>query len=285
MMRRLLRQNWFVARHNVLLWIICAVTLTFAACSQAFLVGSKVTPGLGFVYAFYAAIYFGDAGTSGRLDAQLMHGASRPHVYLAQFLTLFFCCLLILAATVGGELAVISVSDELHQYVLPGILANAAGLVLNAAAYAGIFTLVGMALAGRRPGRGTLALIVSVCFVLAAAIWGSWIDSRLMEPENVAYVEMGDAAVDVYADPRYAQTLPFKSAPNPSYVHEPERSRLEALERFLPVTQCIWLANLNFAEPTAEGMRAALDTYLYSLILLLLASVSGILIFQCRQLD
>lgn len=284
-MARLLAQDWFVARRTGMLWLICAVMFAATAFSKAALDGSNMTPGLGFVYAFFAAVYLGDAGTSGRLDGQIIAGSSRLRVYVCALLVLLACFVLILLCTLGGELAGTALTGSLDSYVPDGYLVYAAGLVANAAAYAGIFTLIGMAVAGRRPGRGTVMLIVSICIVFGAAIWGSEIDSRLMQPEYTSHIEVGGEALDVYGTVSDTAGLPVQTVSNPAYVREPERSRLMTMEQFLPVSQAALLIDISCTGPTPENARTAGEISLYCVLLMLGTGAAGALLFRERELD
>ena len=131
-MMRLLRQNWFVARRSTLLWLLCAVMFAASFWAKSCLDAALITPGLGFVYAFMAAVYLGDAGTSGRLNGQIIHGSTRTGIVTAGFLTLLVLALLILLATLAGGLAAAFLMENLDAYNPAGALLSAAGLIINA---------------------------------------------------------------------------------------------------------------------------------------------------------
>ncbi|MBD5560340.1 MAG: hypothetical protein HDQ87_08320 [Clostridia bacterium] len=284
-MKSLLSQNWFVARSSVLLWLCCAAAFVITFFVIADNGDSQIIPGLGLVYAFFAAVYLGDAGTSGRLDGQVIHGSARFRIYLAHFITLFVCFLLILFCTLLGELAAYAVNGAFFDMSGPGLLLDTAGLLLNAAGYAAMYALIGLLTVGRRPGRGTVLLIVCVSLVLALAIWGSVIMDRLAQPEYDMVIRTGfNTEIAWYGDD-YPDGVEAEKVPNPYYVAEPERSRLESLTRFIPVTQCIVLHSFLDMEPTADAAGIAGEIYLYSALLTAVCSAAGIALFQRRELD
>lgn len=282
-MKQLLSQNWYVVRHSALLWLIVAVMFAFSAWSRLDSAGNVITPGLGIVYAFFAAEYFGDAGTSGRLDGRIIHGCPRARIFMADFLTILFCFWLVLAATLAGEVAAAALLQELSDYDILGWTAGTGGLMLNAAAYAGVFALAGLMLTGRRPGRGTVLLIVCLCLFAVFLVWGMNLYDALNQPEYVSYVEFGDATfVSGVPEP---DAGPGRTEPNPYYVHEPERSRVEAMAQFLPVTQCLWLHDLNSIPVSAASVGVVSRLYLYALLLACGSCAAGLLLFRRRELD
>lgn len=283
MMNRLLSQNWFLARRGTL-WVIAGVMFVVSAWGQLEYSGNTVLPGLGVVYAFFAAEYLGEMGTSGRLDGQIIHGSSRLQVYLADFLTVLFCFWIVLGATVAGELAAAALTGALSAYNPAGWLAATGGQMLNAAAYAGLLTLAGLLLVGRQPGRGTIVLIVSICLFAAVAVWGGIVASRLDEPESLSYYEIGEVYVDAAAP---SDTEEYLAGPmlNPDFVQEPERGQLDSLVRILPVTQSLWLNGFAKSAPTQETAGPLIWTYVYALLTAAGSVAVGVLLFGRRELD
>lgn len=282
-MARLLQQDLFVARHQTLLWVVCGTV--FLVCAFVRLDTDMELPviaGIGIAYAFVAAVYFSDFGASGRLDSQIIAGNPRPQIWLSTWLTLWGCFLLILVCALAGNAAAGLLRSGLSDS-LSGWLLCILGFVLNAAAFAGVYALLGFAAAGRRAGRGTLILILLITVYLVFAIWGSYIDNALAEPETVPVYDLPPGTeIAVYdMDSLYV----VDEVPNPDYIAEPQRSTLESLSRFLPVTQSFWLPPFLYDELTGENAGILLEAYLYSTILGAAGAALGMLVFRRRELD
>lgn len=299
-MGSLLKQNAFLVRKNLLFWLILAVLFAGSAWAAAdYYSEFGMTPGLGIVYAFFCAVYLGDSGASGRLQHNVTTGFSRTSIYFANFLTLLLCCILMVSAAILGDLAGTAIAGRIAVYEPQRILLLFLSLCLNAAGYAGIFTLVCLLMTGRRSGRGTLMLIICCSVFIAVAIWGGNIDNALWEPEMLTYYDAPitegiDAdLIDVYYpdDPEESvlDGLVSHQEPNPAYISEPLRSRYETISEFLPVTQSLrmlqLLASSEEPEPLLPETYAAMYTlWGYAGILAICASGAGVLLFRRRDL-
>lgn len=283
MMTRLLRQDGYIARRSTLLWILCAAA--FLICGMIRLDTDQELPvisGIGIVYAFIAADHCGSFGSSGRLDNQVIAGCPRPQIWLSSWLTLTFCCVLVLLFALGGDLAAGLLRNGVAES-LTGWLICALGLILNAAAFAALYTLFGLLIAGRQASRGTVLLIVLTCVYLVFAIWGSYVDSALSEPETVPVFNL-PPGVEVYVDDMDSMYVAGEM-PNPDYVAEPARSKLMSLSRFLPVTQSTWYISFLYDGITSENAGIILQTFAYGFLLAAGGVAGGLLLFQQRELD
>lgn len=288
-MSLLLQQNWFVAVRSRLFGLACAFMFLVGAAGQLdSLYAFSTAPSIGIVYAFYTCSYIGSAGTSGRLEAQIISGAPRPAVYIAMWLNVWCCCALIALAMAAGNLA----SGPGMYATLLGWLLAVLGLMLNAAAYAGIFVLVSMTAAGRGAGRGVLSLIVCTVLFIVLATWGGDLSIELQQPEyDVYYAAEGIGNYEAYEMIDYPEgaVLPdlalIERLPNPDYVPPTERPALDALMRFLPVTQCEYFAQLTYKELDGPELGAVLQTYLFSLLLAAAGCAAGMAVFQRRELS
>lgn len=290
-MSLLLRQNWYIARRSRLLWIISAAMLLISAASRLEESDQmSVAPGLGIAYAFFAASYLGEAGAAGRLEEQIISGAPRPQVYMASWLTVTGCSVLILLFTMAGSLltgflvqnagplaVTAEVPETQREFGLWTVYT--AGMILNAAGYAGLYVLAGLLIAGRGPHRGTWILIVCVCIFLVFILWGGSLSNELAEPETLVHVDRLPAMT---ANGFSHVTAAARVMPNPSYVPEPHRSQVLALLRFLPPTQCTWLQDFLYGQPASDG--DIVQTYLSSVLLASGSCAAGTVLFCRRQL-
>lgn len=286
-MRHLWRQNWFVAYRSGLLWLICAVMFAFSVAvrTAAPLDQLGAVPGLGIVYAFFAASYLGDAGTSGRLDGQIICGKPRTWIFVSAWLTLLASFVLILLCTVAGDLVGGLISGSVEGYAA-GWLVFLAGMIFNAAAYAALFALIGMLIVGRRPGRGTATLIVCVVVFIAMMICVNSLQDALMEPEYYAAVGSEEETLWYeYPVLDISEYDPADLVENHDYVPEPLRSTYWNVLRFMPLSQAVMLLDYPGISPDWEEMREALFLWLDALVLTLGAGALGALLFQRRELD
>lgn len=284
MTARLLRQNFFVAVRTKLLWVICVLAFAVSAAVRFDFNRLGATPLLGVVYAFFAAVYLGDAGTSGRLDGQIIRGASRPQIYLAEWLTVTACCVLTLLFTLAGDLAAALITGSTAGSFL-GWLAYVAGMIINAAVYSALFTFICLLAAGRRPGRATIALIICAAVLIAMMIWLNELQNALMEPEFYLPQEMngGFYIYQPIGDPSTAN--PSELIPNESYVPEPTRTTYWEILRCMPLSQGIMLADLPDAQPVWEDVQLVLFVLIDGCILIAVLDALGILLFSRRELD
>lgn len=290
-MAKLLRQNAFVARRSVLLWLLCIGMFAMSVMARAEYSNiMNIAPGLGFVYAFIAAVYLGDAGTSGRLDSQIIVGAPRFQIYLSSWLTLTGCCILILLASLAGDLAgtPLALREGTADFEIWGWMVYVLSMILNAAAYAALFVFIGMLLTSRRAGRGTVTLIVCTVIVLAMAIGVQVLDNALREPKY--YIETPVAGTEAsfmtaVDEADLAQYAPEDVIANEDYIDEPQRTAYWNVLQAVPLSQAILMMDLPGSEPTSEVMQLIFPIWLYSGVLIVLTSALGMLLFQRRELD
>ena len=293
-MGSLLKQNWFVARKNFLFWLILAV-LFFGSgwAALSFYSELGMVPGLGIVYAFFAAVFIGDAGSSGRLQNEIVAGFSRTAVWFSCFLTLLFCFVLMAAAAMLGDLAGTAFAGRIEVYdpQLLGLIFLS--LCLNAAGFAGMFTLICLLITGRRSGRGTVMLIVCCSVFIAIGIWGGNIENALWEPEMITSYDMSEVGIDAdmidvfYEDGENPSGLVTRQVPNPAYVGEPLRSQYEAIEDFLPVTQAIRMLQVlrsGDGPMSPEAWHALYILWLDAAILTACTAGACVVLFRRRDL-
>lgn len=285
MTARLLQQNIFVARRSWLLWLSCGLLFVISAAARYDTDGRLgVTPALGIVYAFFAAVYLGEAGTSGRIDGQIIRGAPRAQIYFAAWLTVTGCFVLILLCTVSGDLIGSLAAGTLSGSAV-GWLIYIGAMILNAAAYAALYVFVCLLATGRGAGRPTIALIICAAVLIGMLIWVNGLQSALMEPEYYLPEAMGDDVVMYMPVDDPADLDPADLVQNPDYVPEPTRSAYWATLRFLPLAQAIMLPDIPDARPVWGDLEMAVLIMLDSCILAAACVALGTVLFARRELD
>lgn len=292
-MGSLLKQNWFIIRKNILLWLILIVLFLGSAwAAYDFYSELGMMPGLGIVYAFFAAVFIGDAGSGGRLQNNIISGFSRVSIYTAYFLVLLFCCVLMVAAAMLGDLAGAEAAGRPENYEPQRMILLFISLCINAAGYAGMFALTGLLLTGRRSGRGTIMLIICCCIFVVIGIWGGNIENALWEPEMVTYYDaQQDVGTDLtqisYPDETDPEGPAAYQEPNPAYIAEPLRSQYEAIAEFLPVTQSVYMLQLLSGPDTGwpDVYSRMYTLWCYAGILAVCTTAAGILFFRRRDLN
>lgn len=284
-MGRLLHQNWFVACRTKLLWILCALVLIISAAARTDTHSSAVNaaPAIGVAYAFFAAAYLGEGAASGRQDGQIITGASRLQIYLADWLTVTGCCVLILLFMLAGDLLGAVLFGSLEGTFMSWLMYTLA-MVCNACAWCALYVFVCVLIVGRKPGRSTTALIVCTVLLIAMMVWINVLENALMEPEFYTERDMGAVMMQMPVDDPDAVD-PEELIPNPNYVGEPQRSMYSTTLDFLPIAQPLLLSDLPEAPFDWETVWEPLLIMLDCLVLTLAAGILGAALFSRRELD
>ncbi len=180
----------------------------------------------------------------GGVRSKITVGHRRRDVYLASLLlSVLTAALLCLAVFLPGTLTVLLTSGRL-SVSWGAAIGRMAGLTLSAAAFASLFTLLGLNIQNR-----AASAIAGIFLTLALLITGSLVDRPLAQPEGWTTLtpgaDVGGPAVEV-------------TVPNPNYLPRgPVRDALNALESLLPGGQIAGFSRVDPDSPAALALGAA----------------------------
>lgn len=218
---------------------------------------------IGIALAVFTSIFIGTEYNDGTIRNKLIAGHSRSTIYLSNLIVcavagLLFCCTYILATILVGV--------PLFGWFTSSLSYNATLLFLSMTltiAYAAIFVLLSMVIS-----RRTNAAIVSLLLSFALLFAGSYIKSRLDQPEFFEpVIYMMDGSVKEIEE----------RMPNPGYLTGSKREVYEFLYDFLPGSQSLSLSGMY--EPNADLRLGD-----YSLIQALAFTALGVIIFRKKDL-
>lgn len=233
-MRNLLRANFFRLRRDGMFWtcfgtvLACSALFMFLWCREDLLLGVtsrleqyyfKMALALGLFDAMFAAMFLNAEYAEGTIRNKLAAGHTRGEIYLAHFLTVLAASLFIMAAwLVGGCVGIPMIGP--WGFGLAGWAFHVLIALGFTAAFAAVFTFLGMLLSGR---PATVAVVLAYFALLLGA---AAVDSILSEPEFTSGVLMTLDGIRTM-DPE----------PNPRYVYGALRTFWEVLRDLLPTGQ------------------------------------------------
>lgn len=285
-LRELLAAGLSRLGRSVLLWAACASLALVAAgwlgwswrgpgsaepALQAALIGEGYMderffslPGLAVALSPVVCLWnLGAEVQDGGIRSKITVGHRRRDVYLsALLLSVLTTTLLCLAVFLPGTAAVLLTSGRL-SVSWGAAIGRMAGLALSGAAFASLFTLLGLNIQNR-----AASAIAGIFLTLALLVTGSLVDRPLAQPEGWTTLTpgagVGGAAVEVMT-------------PNPSYLPKgPVRDALNALESLLPGGQVAGFSRPDADSPAALALGAA--AWIVS------TSALGFLIFRRKDL-
>lgn len=211
--------------------------------------------------AVLCSLYVGTEYSDGTIRNKVVVGRRRPAIYLANLITCALAdtllCLVYFAAYLCVGLPLLGS----FQAVLPQVAYYILCTVLLAIAASAIFTLAAMLIQNK-------AAAVAVCLLGAFALLlaGSYIDSRLSEPETYpSYSLVTDGEV-----------IHEGEEPNPLYLRETKRKVYEFFYDFLPGGQAVQITSWTVARPW--------NPPLYAVIITVAATGCGVYAFNKKDL-
>lgn len=211
--------------------------------------------------AVLCSLYVGTEYSDGTIRNKVVVGRRRPAIYLANLITCALAdtllCLVYFAAYLCVGLPLLGS----FQAVLPQVAYYILCTVLLAIAASALFTLAAMLIQNK-------AAAVAVCLLGAFALLlaGSYIDSRLSEPETYpSYSLVTDGEV-----------IHEGEEPNPLYLRETKRKVYEFFYDFLPGGQAVQITSWTVARPW--------NPPLYAVIITVAATGCGVYAFNKKDL-
>lgn len=243
---------------------------------DSFLFGYALLAGI--AASVVSSLFLGTEYSDGTIRNKIIAGHTKGTVYLANlitvFLSIFFLCLAYIAAAclLGVPL--------LGMLVLNGkfILLLCLNSVMIIAAYSAIYTMISMLVSNR-----AFSSVIYVFLTFSLLILAVNIDSQLREPE---FWEGWEGTRIVYSEDPLG-TVPEKTEElkgyNPNYLQRGTKRQIyEFLYDFIPFGQALQTAELY---DIATDYKEPWYLSLYSLLIVVAATGSGIYFFQRKDLN
>ena len=245
-MTNLLRANFFRMRRDHMFWtcfgtvLVCSTVFMFFWCRDDIQHGFQtkleqyyfnMALPLGLFTAVFAAMFLNAEYSEGTIRSKLTVGHTRREVYLAHFLTVLTASLFFVAAwLIGGCVGIPMVGAWECGFQVVALHVLVA--VCFTAAFAAIFTFLGLILSGRS------ATVIVVLAWFALLLGASVIENILSEPEFASGIVMTVDGMQTM-DPE----------PNPYYVSGALRTFYEFLRDIIPAGQAIQVQSMAVLDP------------------------------------
>lgn len=256
---------WFVIIvMSALMAIITLQQTVYQSLSMDSVLFGYTVP-VGFLTAVFCSLFLGTEYSDGTLRNKLVVGHTRNTIYLANLITCTAAALLISLAgiiiTLITGLPLLGSIQTDRVTVLILFLDS----ILMIAAFSSIFTQLGM-LISNKAIAAIACMICIVALILAAVI----INSRLQEPETLSnYIRL-----DTFDG--ITTVTPGEAEPNPLFLQGIKRTIYEFFYDFLPTGQSFQISSRSAAHPWQMP--------LYSLIIAIITSLSGLFFFRRKDL-
>lgn len=218
------------------------------------------TPFILLFAAAFVALFTGSEYSDGTIRNKLIVGHTRFGVYLAEFIVNSVATLIVYAAHLVVALALGLPMFGFFTVPMSRVLLPLLDALFMIIALSALFTMLTMLI-------GAKASSAVVCLVLVCALFiaGMFLRSALDEPEMYTDYIGIENGIFIMGDP----------VPNPRYLTGIKRQVYQFLYDFLPMGQAINVANYS-----------AFQWYypLYSLILTVITTVPGLLLFRRKDI-
>ena len=219
-------------------------------------------PMSGFVFALFISMRLGTEFEEHTIRNKFIVGYSRTQVYFAEYITcmvasMILLGIMLLVSTSFGLLLSLEFQSSWHELVLLIFCC-----VLIASVFSAMFTAISM-----NVGSKATSIIVSIVFLFAILLLASFCINALAE-EPMTYSNIVITAEDGV---QFGDLIE-----NSAYIDGTQRTVYELIADILPTGQTIQLNNLEFE-------RAA-RWPVFSLIMLIIATVAGYLPFRKRDI-
>lgn len=274
-MTRLLSSNLTRAFKSKLLWMVAAAAIVFSAMNTGEMLKFyspaepekcmecvfNSVPIVAVLIPAFSGLFLGNDYQCGTLRTKILTGSSREAIYTANFFTVFVCGLIFLCAsalpTAAALLLFVDNPAAAIQIFLPGFIAA----VMITASLSAIFTLMGMLISSK-----TMGAVVAILLAFGMLIAGSFVYSKLCEPETVS-----DMILDVNG--KVVEAVPHV---NKFYIGGWLRIVFQAVLLILPTGQGILLDN--------SEMSHYLICCVVSLSVTVITNLFGIMFFSRKDL-
>lgn len=214
---------------------------------------------IGIIMAVFSSIFLGTEYSDGTIRNKLIIGHSRLKIYFSNLITniivsFIVCLVFLVTVTAVGTPLIGFVTKDIKAIVVMFF-----GSFILAAAFCSIFTLFSMVC-----GNKAAVAIISILLVVGMFLITTMIDTKLNAPEYWNSYEMGEEGVE------------SQMVLNPEYLTETKRAFYEFLFDFLPTGQSLQYANMS--------VNHLWQMPLYSLIIAVITTISGVIIFQRKDL-
>ena len=222
----------------------------------------SMLPMSGFVFALFISMRLGTEFEDHTIRNKFIVGYSRTQVYFAEYITCMVASVILLGimllfSTAFGLLLSLEFQSSWHELVLLLFCC-----VLIASVFSAMFVGIGM-----NVGSKAASLVASIVFLFTILLMASFCINALAE-EPMAY---SNVVITVENGVQFGDLIE-----NPAYVDGTQRTIYELIADILPTGQTIQLNNLEFE-------RAA-RWPVFSLIMLIIATVAGYLPFRKRDI-
>ena len=219
-------------------------------------------PMSGFVFALFISMCLGTEFEEHTIRNKFIVGCSRTQVYFAEYITCMVASvilmgIMLLVSTAFGMLFSLEFQSGWHELVLLLFCC-----VLIASVFSAMFTAISM-----NVGSKAASLVVSIVFLFAILLVASFCINAL-EEEPMTYSNIVITAEDGVQFGDLIETS--------AYIDGTQRTVYELIADILPTGQTIQLNNLEFE-------RAA-RWPVFSLIMLIIATVAGYILFRKRDI-
>lgn len=219
-------------------------------------------PMSGFVFALFISMRLGTEFEEHTIRNKFIVGYSRTQVYFAEYIncmvaSMILLGIMLLVSTSFGLLLSLEFQSSWHELVLLIFCC-----VLIASVFSAMFTAISM-----NVGSKAASLVVSIVFLFAILLVASFCINALAE-EPMTY---SNIVITVEDGVQFGDLIE-----NSAYIDGTQRTVYELIADILPTGQTIQLNNLDFE-------RAA-RWPVFSLIMLIIATVAGYLPFRKRDI-
>ena len=219
-------------------------------------------PMSGFIFALFISMRLGTEFEEHTIRNKFIVGYSRTQVYFAEYITCMVASvillgIMLLVSTAFGMLLSLEFQSSWHELVLLLFCC-----VLIASVFSAMFVGIGM-----NVGFKAASLVASIVFLFAILLMASFCINALAE-EPMTY---SNVVITVEDGVQFGDLIE-----NPAYVDGTQRTIYELIADILPTGQTIQLNSLEFE-------RAA-RWPVFSLIMLIIATVAGYIPFRIRDI-
>lgn len=213
---------------------------------------------IGLPIAVYVSLFLGTEYSDGTIRNKLVVGHTRRDIYLANFFTNMVCGeLLLLAALIGGLAGIPFLGTwKMGKMVCVFLLIS----VMCMAAYAAIFTLIGMLCSNKAVSAVLTILLFLFLMIIAMNLY-----FRLSETEMINGLVITQEGMQM-GDP----------SPNPRYLTGIKREIYQFIMDFLPSGQCAQMEELSVIHP----VRMIIS----SVVIAIVTTLGGIFAFERKDL-
>lgn len=218
---------------------------------------------IGIIVSSFCSLFIGTEYSDGTMRNKIVAGHSRVSIYLSNFIVSFLAALLACAAYLAVMLILgiplFGFLQADYRIILLYLLAS----ILLVLSYTSVFTLLSM-----NNQNKAVASICNTLLFFGMLILALHISSKLDEPPTWdSYVALDENGDLVTGD----------AIPNPNYLEGTQRTVYEFFNDFLPAGQSIQLSAMDAAH--------FLLLPLYSLLITIVCSLGGILLFQKKDIN